>query len=213
MNFAPTTEHRALVPFNKCIINTKRAHAHICNRIRGRLASLLMLCVCTGILIGFSTVPYLSYYLVPKVFAPLPILFFVAFIFLPETPQYFISRLDFDVSEAGGVDTEQFGRIENPFTLSRFFPRHRKRYNRWYFIGIADAKVQWIARASMQNIMKFCSHSTKPTRSIESIARTFSRIFVRSHYASFSISAHFSLLFTLILHLMSFARLLSSNTS
>lgn len=74
-------------------------HKHIRNRIRGRLASLLMLCVCTGILIGFCTVPYLSYYLVPKVFAPLPILFFATFILLPETPQYFISRLDFEVSK------------------------------------------------------------------------------------------------------------------
>lgn len=69
------------------------------NRIRGRLASLLMLSVCTGILIGFVTVPYLPYNLVPKIFAPLPILFFIAFILFPETPHYFIERQNFDVSE------------------------------------------------------------------------------------------------------------------
>lgn len=69
------------------------------NRIRGRLASLLMLSVCTGILIGFVTVPYVSYYVVPKIFAPLPILFFIAFVLFPETPHHFIARQKFEVSK------------------------------------------------------------------------------------------------------------------
>ncbi|XP_031623618.1 facilitated trehalose transporter Tret1-like [Contarinia nasturtii] len=65
-------------------------------RIRGRLASLLMLNVTIGILFGFIAGTYLSYYLVPKIFLPLPIVFFASFIFFPETPQYFIERKHFD---------------------------------------------------------------------------------------------------------------------
>lgn len=68
-------------------------------RIRGRLGSLLMLCVSIGILFGFTFGTYLAYFLVPKIFAPLPILFFAAFFFFPETPQYFISRKNFEVQK------------------------------------------------------------------------------------------------------------------
>ncbi|XP_055304889.1 facilitated trehalose transporter Tret1-like isoform X2 [Sitodiplosis mosellana] len=65
-------------------------------RIRGRLGSLLMLSVTIGILFGFIAGTYLTYYLVPKIFLPLPIVFFVLFIFFPETPQYFIQRKSFE---------------------------------------------------------------------------------------------------------------------
>lgn len=68
-----------------------------CYRIRGRLGSLLMLSVTIGILFGFIAGTYLTYYLVPKIFLPLPIVFFVLFIFFPETPQYYIKRKSFDV--------------------------------------------------------------------------------------------------------------------
>lgn len=56
-----------------------------------------MLCVTIGILFGFVAGTYLAYFLVPKIFAPLPILFFASFFFFPETPQYFISRKNFEV--------------------------------------------------------------------------------------------------------------------
>lgn len=72
------------------------------DRIRGRLASLLMLSVTIGILFGFIAGTYLSYYLVPKIFAPLPILFFIGFFLFPETPQYFIARKNFKVSVCNG---------------------------------------------------------------------------------------------------------------
>lgn len=67
-------------------------------RIRGRLGSLLMLSVCSGILCGFIAGTYFGYYLVPKIFLPLPIVFFGLFIFFPETPQYFITRKHFEVT-------------------------------------------------------------------------------------------------------------------
>lgn len=56
-----------------------------------------MLNVCIGILFGFIAGTHLPYNLVPKIFLPLPIIFFVLFIFFPETPQYFIARKNFDV--------------------------------------------------------------------------------------------------------------------
>lgn len=68
------------------------------HRIRGRLGSLLMLSVTIGILFGFVAGTYLTYFLVPKIFLPLPIIFFVAFFFFPETPQYFIARKNFEVN-------------------------------------------------------------------------------------------------------------------
>lgn len=68
-------------------------------RIRGRLGSLLMLSVTIGILFGFIAGTYLQYFLVPKLFLPLPIVFFVLFIFFPETPQYFIQRKSFEVMQ------------------------------------------------------------------------------------------------------------------
>lgn len=56
-----------------------------------------MLCVSIGILFGFVAGTYLAYFLVPKIFAPFPIIFFASFFFFPETPQYFISRKNFEV--------------------------------------------------------------------------------------------------------------------
>lgn len=70
----------------------------IIHSIRGRLGSLLMLSCTTGILFSFVAGTYLSYLQVPKLFMGLPIIFIIVFIFLPETPQYHISRKDNEVS-------------------------------------------------------------------------------------------------------------------
>lgn len=56
-----------------------------------------MLNVTIGILFGFIAGTYLTYYLVPKIFLPLPMVFFALFILFPETPQYFIQRKNFEV--------------------------------------------------------------------------------------------------------------------
>lgn len=63
-----------------------------------------MLCVSIGILFGFVAGTYLAYFLVPKIFAPLPIIFFTSFFFFPETPQYFISRKNFEVKTLSAPD-------------------------------------------------------------------------------------------------------------
>lgn len=71
------------------------------HRIRGRLGSLLMLNVCIGILLGFIAGTHLPYNLVPQIFLPLPIVFFLLFIFFPETPQHYVMRKNFDVRKTG----------------------------------------------------------------------------------------------------------------
>lgn len=68
------------------------------HRIRGRLGSLMMLTLTTGILCSFVAGAYLDYSLIPKLFIPLPIVFFAAFILLPETPQHFLYRNNHEVS-------------------------------------------------------------------------------------------------------------------
>lgn len=82
----------ATIKFGKLLSNC----IYIC-RIRGRLGSLLMLNVTIGILLGFIAGTHLPYDMVPKIFLPLPLIFFVLFCFYPETPQFFISRKKFDV--------------------------------------------------------------------------------------------------------------------
>lgn len=52
----------------------------------------MMLSLTTGILCAFVAGSYLDYSLVPKIFIALPVVFFAAFILLPETPQHFLYR-------------------------------------------------------------------------------------------------------------------------
>lgn len=66
-----------------------------------------MLNVCIGILFGFIAGTHLPYTLVPKIFLPLPIVFFLLFIFFPETPQHYIVRKNFDVRTPAYEKTER----------------------------------------------------------------------------------------------------------
>lgn len=58
-----------------------------------------MLSLTTGILFAFVAGTYLSYSVGPKLFLALPIVFLLAFVFLPETPQYFIAKGDLEVKK------------------------------------------------------------------------------------------------------------------
>lgn len=57
-------------------------------RFRGFLGSFLVLFCNIGILLAYVLGNYVSYTTFPIVFLVLPIVFFIGFIFLPETPQY-----------------------------------------------------------------------------------------------------------------------------
>jgi MFS family permease len=65
--------------------------------IRGSLGAIFILCVNMGTLVLFVAGAYLNYYLVAAIMAFFPIIFFISFIFLPETPQYLIRCKDMTV--------------------------------------------------------------------------------------------------------------------
>lgn len=58
------------------------------DNVRGSLGSLLVLSCTIGMLIAFIAGNYLAYNTPPIIYAAQPILFFVAFAFFPESPQY-----------------------------------------------------------------------------------------------------------------------------
>ncbi|XP_068153067.1 facilitated trehalose transporter Tret1-like [Drosophila tropicalis] len=62
------------------------------NSVRGALSSLTMVYISTGMMIGFACASYLSYYLLPCIIICLPVIYILAIIGLPETPQYLLRR-------------------------------------------------------------------------------------------------------------------------
>lgn len=68
-------------------------------KIRGQLGSFLTLYVNVGILIGFVGGTYLDYAIVPYIMIVFPVIFFCAFILMPDTPQYLLKRNRNDEAE------------------------------------------------------------------------------------------------------------------
>lgn len=60
------------------------------DKVRGTLGSTLVLSSNFGILMAFIFGNYLSFVMVPVILMIFPIIFFIGFSFLPETPQYLI---------------------------------------------------------------------------------------------------------------------------
>ncbi|XP_018801152.1 PREDICTED: facilitated trehalose transporter Tret1-like [Bactrocera latifrons] len=60
--------------------------------IRGALTAMAMGFLSTGILLGYALPAYLDYFLVPCIIIVLPILYFLACLAFPETPQYLLKR-------------------------------------------------------------------------------------------------------------------------
>jgi hypothetical protein len=75
------------------------------NRIRGQLGSLFILIHNLGILLAFVAGNYLSYKLVGAMMITLPVLFFVSFLFLPETPQYLLKQRKVKVNEKNKINS------------------------------------------------------------------------------------------------------------
>lgn len=69
------------------------------DRIRGILGTLLTLSVNIGILIGYIGGTYLSYTTVPYILMIFPILFICIFVFMPNTPQYYLNARRNDKAE------------------------------------------------------------------------------------------------------------------
>ncbi|XP_023170728.2 uncharacterized protein LOC111599335 [Drosophila hydei] len=68
-------------------------------KIRGRLASMVMLSVNMGILMGYILSTNVDYYLAPFFVLPLPICYFISNLFLPETPFHLINKGKFAAAE------------------------------------------------------------------------------------------------------------------
>lgn len=68
-------------------------------RVRGILGTLLTVSVNVGILIGYLGGTYLDYKAVPYVMMIFPILFIFVFLFMPNTPQYYIRSRRLGVSD------------------------------------------------------------------------------------------------------------------
>lgn len=106
-------------------------------RIRGRLGSLMMVTLTTGILFAFVTGTYLKYSVIPKIFIALPVVFFAAFIFLPETPQHFLYRNNPEVRSTPYRSTS----IETELTHFCVSSKNRARKNRCVSIEIVVAVI------------------------------------------------------------------------
>ncbi|XP_037811226.1 facilitated trehalose transporter Tret1-like [Lucilia sericata] len=62
------------------------------DRVRGKLGTLLVLSCNIGILFAFILGNYFSYDIAAWILSALPLTFLITFIFLPESPQYFINK-------------------------------------------------------------------------------------------------------------------------
>lgn len=113
--------------------------------VRGSLGSLLVLSCNIGILIAFIAGNYLTYNISPIIHASLPILFFMAFVFFPESPQYLM--------KIGKEEVNQSIMFENNVTALLEFIGHsvcvyiailsnRKLKNRYVFTETYDPRHQ-----------------------------------------------------------------------
>lgn len=68
-------------------------------RIRGRLGSMIMVSVNTGVLVGYILATNVDYYIAPYFIIPLPICYIIGNLFLPETPFFLIRNGKFDAAE------------------------------------------------------------------------------------------------------------------
>lgn len=86
--------------FINCNIFISNAHVIVFNlifdfelfRIRGALTAMAMGFLSTGILLGYALPAYLDYFLVPCIIIFLPIIYFIACLLFPETPQFLLKR-------------------------------------------------------------------------------------------------------------------------
>lgn len=68
-------------------------------RVRGRLGSMIMVSVNTGVLVGYILGSNVEYYIAPYFVIPLPVCYIIGNLFLPDTPFFLIRKGKFDAAE------------------------------------------------------------------------------------------------------------------
>lgn len=68
-------------------------------RVRGALGTVSQLARNLGVLVSYIAGAYFSYETIPYLFMGISVLFLASFSILPNTPQYFLSRKKFKVSQ------------------------------------------------------------------------------------------------------------------
>lgn len=68
------------------------------DKVRGTLGSTMVLSANFGMLVAFVLGNFFSFVMVPALLMLFPIIFFIGFCFLPETPQYLILKNKTEVS-------------------------------------------------------------------------------------------------------------------
>lgn len=107
----------------------------ICS-VRGQLSSLLQLNFNAGIVLGYVTGGYLSYFTVPLVLIAVPIVFFAIFMWLPHSPQYLLKNGQNEVQHCCDCHVKNKKNIRNKNDFSCIC---RKRKNHYGTIAISRA--------------------------------------------------------------------------
>lgn len=88
-----------------------------------------MLCRNVGILGAYTIGAFTSYYTQPFIYAVVPILFFLMFILLPNTPQYYLRKDKFEVSSDEYFDTfTKDANVFNELIITNVKNRKQKRH-------------------------------------------------------------------------------------
>lgn len=67
------------------------------DKVRGTLGSTLILSCNSGLLLSYILGNYLSYFVIPMICMAFPVIFLIAFYFMPDTPTFFADKNKFEV--------------------------------------------------------------------------------------------------------------------
>lgn len=71
--------------------------------IRGRLCGISAFFRNIGLLIGYILGSYVDYRYIPWIYITFPVIFFLIFVLIPNTPQYYIQKEQYQVSEFSDI--------------------------------------------------------------------------------------------------------------
>lgn len=105
------------------------------SRIRGQLNSYIQIAVFSGILAGFIFGSYVSYEVNPILMISITVIYFIAFFWIPESPQFLIRKKKIEVSSVKWIQFREIIRRTEILIL-------RKQRNPCVFIGTLRLRTQ-----------------------------------------------------------------------